>query len=44
LLGLDKKRRGDALKFVLVRAPGSLVIERLALTEVQRLARDLAAV
>jgi shikimate kinase / 3-dehydroquinate synthase len=41
LIGLDKKRRGNSVKFVLVRAAGQIEFQSLPLTELQRLSRDL---
>jgi 3-dehydroquinate synthetase len=42
LLGLDKKRRGRRVKFVLVREPGQIEYRQLELTDLARLATDLA--
>jgi len=42
LLGLDKKRRGRRVKFVLVREPGQIEFRQLELTDLVRLASDLA--
>jgi shikimate kinase / 3-dehydroquinate synthase len=41
LLGLDKKRRGKRVKFVLVREPGQIEFRNLELGELMRLAGDL---
>lgn len=35
LVGHDKKRAGDGIRFVLAVAPGAVVVERLALSEVR---------
>jgi 3-dehydroquinate synthetase len=43
LLSLDKKRRGDALKLVLVSAPGEIRIATTALSEVRRLALEIVS-
>jgi len=42
LIGLDKKRRGNRVKFVLVRGAGQIEFESLELGALERLARDLA--
>jgi shikimate kinase/3-dehydroquinate synthase len=42
LIGLDKKRRGKSVKFVLVRAAGSIEFRSLELAELERIAPDLA--
>jgi hypothetical protein len=42
LSGLDKKRRGSSVKFVLVRAPGEIVFRALELRELERIAVELA--
>ena len=41
LLGLDKKRKGRRVKFVLVRQPGQIEFRNLELSELTRLAGDL---
>jgi shikimate kinase / 3-dehydroquinate synthase len=41
LVGLDKKRRGNSVKFVLVRAPGDIVFRSLELRELEKVAREL---
>jgi len=41
LLGLDKKRKGRRVKFVLVRQPGQIEFRNLELSELGRLAGDL---
>ncbi len=35
LIGHDKKRAGDGIRFVLTSAPGAVVVERLSLSEVR---------
>ncbi|HEU4578553.1 MAG TPA: 3-dehydroquinate synthase [Polyangiaceae bacterium] len=42
LLGLDKKRKGRRVKFVLVREPGQIEFRNLELGELARLAGDLS--
>ena len=42
LIGLDKKRRGNSVKFVLVRGAGQIEFQSLELGVLARLARDLA--
>jgi 3-dehydroquinate synthetase len=42
LLGLDKKRKGRRVKFVLVREPGQIEFRNLELGELVRLAGDLS--
>jgi shikimate kinase / 3-dehydroquinate synthase len=42
LLGMDKKRRGRRVKFVLVREPGQIEFRNLELSELMRLAGDLS--
>jgi shikimate kinase / 3-dehydroquinate synthase len=42
LIGLDKKRRGSSVKFVLVRAPGEILFRTLELRELERVAAELA--
>ena len=42
LIGLDKKRRGNSVKFVLVRAAGQIEFKSLELALLQRLASELA--
>jgi shikimate kinase/3-dehydroquinate synthase len=42
LLGLDKKRKGRRVKFVLVREPGRIEFRNLELGELTRLAGDLS--
>lgn len=42
LVGLDKKRRGSRVKFVLVRAPERIEFVPIELEEVKRLANELA--
>jgi 3-dehydroquinate synthase len=42
-VGADKKRRGDALRFVLPGAPGSLEIREIAVGEIVRLATTSGA-
>lgn len=42
LIGLDKKRRGSAVKFVLVRAPGEIEFRALELRELEGMAGALA--
>ena len=42
LIGLDKKRRGNSVKFVLVRAAGQIEFKSLELSLLQRLASDLS--
>jgi 3-dehydroquinate synthase len=42
LLGLDKKRKGRRVKFVLVREPGQIEFRNLELAELARLAGDLS--
>lgn len=42
LLGMDKKRRGRRVKFVLVREPGKIEFRNLELGELARLAGDLS--
>jgi 3-dehydroquinate synthetase len=41
LVGLDKKRRGSHIKFVLVREPGQVEFRPIELLELQRLAGEL---
>jgi shikimate kinase/3-dehydroquinate synthase len=41
LIGLDKKRRGSAVKFVLVRAPGSIEFRSIELRELEQMAPEL---
>ena len=41
LVGLDKKRRGSHVKFVLVREPGQVEFRPIELAELQRLALEL---
>ena len=43
LIGLDKKRRGSRVKFVFVRQAGQIEFMPIELSEVKRLAADLAA-
>lgn len=42
LLQRDKKRAGDAVRFVFARAPGEVTVERVALTELAALVSGLA--
>jgi shikimate kinase/3-dehydroquinate synthase len=42
LIGLDKKRRGSSVKFVLARAAGDIQFRSLELRELERAARELA--
>jgi shikimate kinase / 3-dehydroquinate synthase len=42
LIGLDKKRQGSRVKFVLVRAPGDIEFRALELRELERVAHELA--
>ena len=42
LIGLDKKRKGSSVKFVLARAAGDIEFRALELAELGRFARDLA--
>src|SRR5690606_16521911 len=42
LIGLDKKRRGSGVKFVLVRAPGESEFRALELRELEGMAGALA--
>jgi shikimate kinase / 3-dehydroquinate synthase len=42
LIALDKKRKGTSVKFVLVHGAGHIVFRSLELTELERMARDLA--
>ena len=42
LIGLDKKRRGNSVKFVLVRGAGQIEFKSLELGVLERLARDVA--
>lgn len=42
LIGLDKKRRGSRVKFVLARAAGHIELVPMELAEIQRLAAELA--
>jgi len=41
ILGHDKKRAGDAIRFVFASAPGSVTVERLTLAEVREHLRSL---
>lgn len=43
LLSLDKKRSGDALRFIMVREAGQLEVETLPIAEVRRLALQIVA-
>jgi shikimate kinase/3-dehydroquinate synthase len=43
LIGLDKKRRGSKVKFVFVRRSGQIEFMPLELSQMKRLAADLAA-
>jgi shikimate kinase/3-dehydroquinate synthase len=42
LIGLDKKRKGNSVKFVLVRAPGAIEFRSIELSELERQSGDLA--
>lgn len=42
LIGLDKKRKGKSVKFVLVRDAGDIELRSLELVELERMAGDLA--
>ena len=42
LIGLDKKRKGSSVKFVLARAAGDIEFRSLELAELGRFARELA--
>jgi shikimate kinase/3-dehydroquinate synthase len=41
LVGLDKKRNGSSIRFVLAREPGNVVLRDLPLAELERLAQTL---
>jgi 3-dehydroquinate synthase len=41
LVGLDKKRNGSSIRFVLAREPGNVVLRDLPLVELERLAQTL---
>jgi shikimate kinase / 3-dehydroquinate synthase len=41
LVGLDKKRNGSSIRFVLARAPGSVVLRDMPLGDLERLAQAL---
>jgi shikimate kinase/3-dehydroquinate synthase len=43
LIGLDKKRRGSSVKFVLVRSPGDIVFRSLELRELEEMAMALGS-